>query len=271
MTKPLFMWAGGKNKMLKHYASVDRPSYDYYVEPFFGGGAVFLNESPEVSTINDVNFEIMGIYRAVAVDPEGFIDECMVYAEEYFKRTDRKAYYYDLRKKYWEEQSPSLLYILMKLGFNGIWQTCKASNGLFGTPSGLLNQTKMTQVVDSGNILEWSDRLANTKITSVDFTEVEVPPNSFVYLDPPYRDSFTTYGTGFDDEAQKRVVEYAVEASKHSTVWLANRVVDGDDFFEAMLPKSKFHYFDVTYTAGRRKNTETGYEAKKAREFLCIV
>lgn len=31
-----------------------------------------------------------------------------------------------------------------------------------------------------------------------------------------------------------------------------------------------FHYFDVIYTAGRRKATAAGYEAKKAREFLAI-
>jgi hypothetical protein len=28
------------------------------------------------------------------------------------------------------------------------------------------------------------------------------------------------------------------------------------------------HYFNITYTAGRRKKTEDGYSAKKAREIL---
>ena len=28
------------------------------------------------------------------------------------------------------------------------------------------------------------------------------------------------------------------------------------------------HYFDITYTAGRRKKTEDGFTAKKAKEIL---
>ena len=40
--KPLFMWAGGKTKLLKHYQPY-LPSYvTHYHEPFFGGGAMFI-------------------------------------------------------------------------------------------------------------------------------------------------------------------------------------------------------------------------------------
>ena len=42
--KPLFIWAGGKTKVLKHYAPFFPPcsSFSNYYEPFFGGGAVFV-------------------------------------------------------------------------------------------------------------------------------------------------------------------------------------------------------------------------------------
>ena len=44
MTKPLFIWAGGKNKMLKHYIPILPSPLEMdiksYVEPFFGGGAI---------------------------------------------------------------------------------------------------------------------------------------------------------------------------------------------------------------------------------------
>lgn len=38
--KPLYMWAGGKNKLIKHYEPIfsQLPHYDNYVEPFFGVG-----------------------------------------------------------------------------------------------------------------------------------------------------------------------------------------------------------------------------------------
>jgi DNA adenine methylase len=270
-SKPLFMWAGGKSKMLKHYAAIDKPDYDTFVEPFFGGGALFLNENPEHAIINDINSEIIGIYREVRRDPQAFIDACLVYVEQYFKVSDRKAYYYALRSRYWQNPTTPLLYVLMKLGFNGIWQTCKDSNGMFGTPSGLLNQTKVEQIVNSENIMVWSERLAGTEIVSGDYREIVVPDNSFVFLDPPYRDSFTTYGTGFNDADQEEVIAHAIKWSEHSTVWLSNRTVDGDDFFESRIPNGQFYHFDVTYTAGRRKRVGDGHEAKKAREFLCVL
>jgi len=265
------MWAGGKTKMLKHYAPIKRPAYACYVEPFFGGGAMYINENPDRAIINDINPEIMGIYRAVKENPEAFITECSSYVQLYFKSDDRKKFYYDLRQAYWVDPSSSLLYILMKLGFNGIWQTCKASNGLFGTPAGLLNHKSPDQILDRSNILEWNRMLQKTDLHCGEYSELTIPEGSFIYLDPPYRDSFTAYGGTFDDSHQNELVQWAKEQAEHSTVWLANREVEGDDFFERLLPDSKFHYFDVTYTAGRRKKTADGYAAKRAREFVIEV
>ena len=42
--KPLFIWAGGKTKVLKHYKDFlpSASSFSNYYEPFFGGGAMFV-------------------------------------------------------------------------------------------------------------------------------------------------------------------------------------------------------------------------------------
>ena len=40
--KPLFIWAGGKTKMLKYHAPHLPSTVNSYSEPFFGGGAMFL-------------------------------------------------------------------------------------------------------------------------------------------------------------------------------------------------------------------------------------
>ena len=51
---------------------------------------------------------------------------------------------------------------------------------------------------------------------------------------------------------------------------MSNRDV-GDGFFESRLGDNNMVYFDVTYTAGRRKkNTDGSHSAKKAREILMI-
>jgi len=42
--KPLFIWAGGKTKMMKHYEDLfPSNEIESYSEPFFGGGAMLLN------------------------------------------------------------------------------------------------------------------------------------------------------------------------------------------------------------------------------------
>ena len=42
MSKPLFMWAGGKNKMIKNYLPLLPEKVTVYSEPFVGGGAMYL-------------------------------------------------------------------------------------------------------------------------------------------------------------------------------------------------------------------------------------
>lgn len=274
------MWAGGKGKLLKKYENIwPKNSFETYVEPFFGGGAVYcwLNNNRTISQkciINDVNEEIMKMLLTIRNSPEQFMSEVDRILEDYFLADNRKQFYYDLREKYWNTPTSAMLFVLMRLGFNGIWQTCVKSKGLYGTPAGLLNHKNSDQIYTRNNVLDWAKALSHTDIQMGDYSSLSFKEeNSLIYLDPPYRDSFTTYGTGFNDEEQKRLIEWCVEKWKNkATVLLANRCVENDDFFERLLPAStEFHYFDVTYTAGRRKHVENGFEAKKAREFLAVL
>lgn len=276
------MWAGGKSKLLKHYEGIFPilSTYDLFVEPFFGGGAVWADiQSSQFmeSVINDANEELMGVLKGLRDDSSSFLRSLSALTAEYLVidgKENRKAYYYDLRKQYWSDPDPSTLYFLMRLGFNGIWQTCKDSNGLFGTPAGLLNHKREEQIFKTDNMRDWARSLQRASIYSGDYSDLDFDPqNALVYLDPPYRDSFTSYGTGFNDDDQGRLVSWAKGvASGGGTVLLANRCVPGDDFFEDLLPEAEFHYFDVTYTAGRRKkNEDNTFSAKPAREFLAIM
>ena len=74
INKPLFMWAGGKTRMIKRYtasgllpepSSLFNTSIDNYVEPFFGGGAMFLHINkilkPKTCFINDINLSLIHI------------------------------------------------------------------------------------------------------------------------------------------------------------------------------------------------------------------
>ena len=43
VAKPILKWAGGKTQMLNELLSRVPPNYGRYIEPFFGGGALFFS------------------------------------------------------------------------------------------------------------------------------------------------------------------------------------------------------------------------------------
>ncbi len=281
MSKPLFIWAGGKNKMLKHYKPHMPKTVDKYFEPFFGGGAMFIhvfnNYKPDEMVINDINTDIVRIYKTIKTDCDAFLKILDNLSQQYLplNKENRKEFYYSLRHEHaydylkWDAtEEAATLYFLMKTGFNGIFQVNINTNNRFGTPSGLLNQKD--KVYDKDVVLWWNKALQKTTILSGDWKEttslVKDIPDTFVFLDPPYRGSFTSYGQTFDDNDQKDLVEFA-KKFEHTRVFLCNRDID-DNFYENILEDLLINKYPVTYTAGRRKKTEDGFEAKKATEVL---
>lgn len=306
------MWAGGKNKMLEKYQPHLPENFSSYVEPFFGGGAMFIwayEKNPSASfVINDINEHIIGIYEAVKNDCDKFLEKMnelqsmylplpgpdkietnkelqkkhkmkergrFDWSKIYNEEPSRRHFYFSLRDEYafdyskWNKtEEAAVLYFLMKTGFNGVWQLNANTNGRFGTPCGLLNQKDA--VYDKQNVLLWKKALQNTTICCGDFknTLSYVDENTYVFLDPPYRGSFADYGTKSDDEFQEEVIDFLNDCKNNGAYGLLSNRHIGDNFFIDRLKDNVLEYFDVTYTAGRRKKTENGFEAKKAIEIL---
>lgn len=284
--KPLYIWAGGKNKMIPKYEldpGIPLAGYDTFVEPFFGGGAMMIyiyKNNPTVTkfVMNDVNAEIVGLYRAIKTDLPVFISRMDFLQHQYLplSKADRKTFYYALREQYtkhwtqWTSTDESAtLYFLMKTGFNGIWQTTQTSNGRYATPSGLLNQK--TKVYDKDNVLEWHDFLQRVDVHCGDWSACseEIGERALYFFDPPYRDSFTSYSQVFGDSQQLQLIDFCKAADlKGHLVMYCNRDA-GDDFYTLNQGQLSINYYDVTYTAGRRKINEDGSQtAKEAREIL---
>jgi len=275
------MWAGGKNRMLKKYEPHLPDTFNKYIEPFFGGGAMFLwarKANPKAEfVINDSNKSIISIYREIRENVEPF-KACLNSLEEQYLPLDkpaRKEWFYELRNEHaydhskWSRtEEAAALYFLMKTAFNGIWQINKNTNGRFGTPFGLGNQT--TKVYDRDVVDWWNKALQRTVILCEDFEPVvkaHAHIGSFVFMDPPYRGSFTQYNTDFHDGEQERAIGCLQHCKDVQAMgWLSNRDV-GDEFFEDRWA-GDIKRFDTTYTAGRRKKTADGFEAKRAVEVL---
>jgi DNA adenine methylase len=60
--KPLIKWTGGKSGEVKNIKELI-PKFDRYIEPFFGGGAVFFALEPKKAVINDFSDDLMHFYK----------------------------------------------------------------------------------------------------------------------------------------------------------------------------------------------------------------
>ena len=62
---PLIKWPGGKTSELNIISEHFPESYNRYVEPFFGGGAVYFDKCPKSAIINDISKNLMSVYRFI--------------------------------------------------------------------------------------------------------------------------------------------------------------------------------------------------------------
>ena len=280
MSKPLFIWAGGKNKMLKHYIPIlPSPlemSIKSYVEPFFGGGAMFIHimkhHQPKEVYINDINPDIVSIYECIKNNYNEFLKRVIDLETQYLPMNmeDRRNLFFKIRHDHayeyenWSKPYESAtLYFLMKTAFNGIFQINQNTNNRYGTPCGLLNQKD--KVFDRDVVKWWNNVLQKVNISSGDWkTNTPDIQDAFYFFDPPYRDSFADYGNSFGDEQLKELIKFADGKDKS---FVCNRD-SSDGWFDKEKKSMNIRTFDITYTAGRRKKTKDGYEAKKAKEVL---
>ncbi len=69
--RPLIKWPGGKSSEIKYIYDLI-PEYDRYIEPFFGGGAVFFQLEPQKAVINDISTDLMAFYSFIKLNNSNF-------------------------------------------------------------------------------------------------------------------------------------------------------------------------------------------------------
>ena len=62
--KPIIKWPGGKSGEIDKISNLI-PDYERYIEPFFGGGAVYFTLEPKKAVINDISEILMKFYNLV--------------------------------------------------------------------------------------------------------------------------------------------------------------------------------------------------------------
>ena len=179
--KPIVKWAGGKTQLLNEL--IPRiPTYaGTYIEPFFGGGALYFALCPEKAIIADSNPELINAYKQIAEHVEDVIGLLSTYenSEEFF---------YKMRNLDWEslsevEAAARFIY-LNKTCFNGLYRVNKY--GQFNVPYG---KYKKPNICDATTLRAASEVLRGATIICGDYIEVlqkYAKAGDFVFLDPPY-------------------------------------------------------------------------------------
>ena len=75
---PIIKWPGGKSREIEKIKPYI-PSYDRYVEPFFGGGALFFNLSPRSAAINDISQSLIQYYQLIKNQDKQLYDLLVCY------------------------------------------------------------------------------------------------------------------------------------------------------------------------------------------------
>lgn len=179
--RPLLKWAGGKTQLLPALLEIMPKDYGRYIEPFFGGGALFFALQPRMSIIADSNPELVNLYRTVARSVDDVIRELDV-----FQNTD--AFFYEVRSVDWRsltaEAAAARTIFLNKTCFNGLYRVNKS--GQFNVPFG---RYKNPRIIDEPGLRAAAALLQSADIQEGDFQTVlsrTARKNDLVFLDPPY-------------------------------------------------------------------------------------
>lgn len=227
--KPMIKYRGGKSKEIPNIMWHIPRFKGRYIEPFFGGGALFFYLEPKEAIINDINTKLIAFYRGVRDDYESLrkeLDEVEgIYARNRTQFDELKALhpnervedrneamYYklrdmfnDLTDKYYSDAL--LYYFINKTAYSGMIRY--NAKGEFNVPFGRYQHLNTDKVTVSHSRL-----LQRAEIMNVDYSEVFNLCNSddFVFLDPPYDCVFSDYGNeeykdGFNEDSHRKLAQ----------------------------------------------------------------
>ncbi|MBE5024202.1 Dam family site-specific DNA-(adenine-N6)-methyltransferase [Olsenella sp. DSM 107455] len=226
--KPMLKYRGGKSREIPEILPYAPSQYNRYVEPFFGGGAMYFYLEPKHALINDLNKPLMDFYLGVRDDYSHLRKELDELEAKYTENRDafdalkammpdecvpddNEALYYRVRDMFNNKtggySAAAVYFFINKTAYSGMIRYNK--QGEFNVPYGRYKRFN-TKVVSRAH----SQLLKNAEIMCGDYEEVfkRCRADDFVFLDPPYDCIFSDYGNketrdGFNEREHRRLAE----------------------------------------------------------------
>ncbi len=229
---PLF-YVGDKYKLVNEIKTHFPTNIRQFIEPFVGGGSVYLNVEAKEYHLNDINEYVIGLHRLL-LSYLGREDEFfsaveriinkyglsysfkedrvpnelkLQFVKTYYAKFNKDAYS-SLRKDYNNGHCTDflLLYILLIYGFNRMIRF--NSKGDFNLPVGNVDFNQNT--VDALTSYFALNTHKSTNWYSQDFesflNNLSLNGQDFVYLDPPYLITFSEYNKLWNEETENRLL-----------------------------------------------------------------
>lgn len=208
-------WAGGKYNLVEPITAL-LPDGNKLVEPFVGAGSVFLNTDYPSYVLNDVNPDLIALFKFIKRRPQTFINDAR---KLFTSKVNSADAYYALRKSFNDSTDAyerALLFLyLNRHGYNGL---CRYNqSGKFNVPFGQYRKPYFPQA----EIEVFAEKAQRATFTCMSFEKVfrRARKGDVIYCDPPYAPlsataNFTSYATtGFSLDQQHELARRAAHAA----------------------------------------------------------
>ena len=260
-------WAGGKYS-LSDVISKMLPESDRLIEPFVGAGSIFLNSDFDHYLLNDINQDLINLYKILQHSSQRYIDDVM---KLFSPENNTPEAYYQFRKEFNESEDPyfrSLMFLyLNRHGYNGLCRYNKS--GGYNVPFGKYKRPYFPEK----ELFYFADKSQKATFVCEGYrkTFTRAKKGQVIYCDPPYvplskTASFTSYsGNGFGLDEQADLANAAEEVSvdgnisvlisNHDTIWTR---------------KIYQHSNKITKLQVSRTISQTANKRKKVAELLAL-
>jgi DNA adenine methylase len=242
--QPIIPWIGGKRRLAAEILPWFEP-HTCYVEPFAGAAALLFNKVPsKVQVLNDVNTELVNLYRVVRHHLEEFVRQFK------WALSSRKLFA-------WAQATPAetltdiqraaRFFYLQKLAFGA-----KVEGQTFGTAttaSQALNLLRIEEDLSAAHL-----RLSRVVIEHMDWAdciERYDRAHTLFYCDPPYWGT-EGYGVGFSLDKYERMAEL-MRSIKGKAIVSVNDIPQMRQAFKGM----KTRRLGIKYALGRGRGGST--------------
>ena len=235
-------WTGSKRPFVNELFSCIERDYETYVEPFVGGGSLFLHclslHAFPHYIINDKNSDLISLWRSIKSSPEALVDvyerlwtEINVISSE----DAQKEFYIKQRTIFNASRAPAIFLFILRTCFNGLVRY--NSKDEFNSPYHFGRKGVAPSELEK-SIMHYSKLMneADVEILNVSYDEINYPANSWTFFDPPYLNSDKkTYSGNFDHAEFFKFIE----AFNHDHVITLNHKITGYKHME-LTSKSSF-------------------------------